>query len=156
MPTRIIDVGDPANGKAIRLIYTQGMREQYIALSYCWGVIASDILTLNAKTHQSMTYAIRESDLSKTHKEVLQLARAFGIRYVWIDALCIIQGDADDWERESKTMADVYGNATLTVIAGRSADSRKGFITNNLASKGALFTLHASHRRIEELRDING
>jgi len=72
------------------------------------------------------------SRLARTHREVISLVRALGFRYLWIDALCIIQGDAADWERESKTMARVYGNAALTVIAGRSAGSKDGFVTNEL------------------------
>ncbi|KAL6405858.1 putative heterokaryon incompatibility protein [Ilyonectria robusta] len=77
---------------------------------------------------------IVESHLATAHQEVISLTRTLGMQYVWIDALCIIQGDVADWERESRTMAQVYGNANLTVIAGRSADSRKSFIPNNLAS----------------------
>jgi hypothetical protein len=107
------------------------MREKYIALPYCWVTDTSDILTLNVDTYAAMTRKINDSDLAKTHQEVISLARALNIRYACVDAICIIQGDAADWEREPKTMAQVYGYATLTVIAGRSADSRKGFITNN-------------------------
>ncbi|KAH8706190.1 heterokaryon incompatibility protein-domain-containing protein [Ilyonectria robusta] len=134
MPTRIIDVGDSANGKPVRLVSTQGIRNKYVALSYCWGVIATDILTLTSNTYDSMMKGIVESQLATAHQEVISLTRTLGMQYVWIDALCIIQGDVADWERESRTMAQVYGNATLTVIAGRSADSRKSFVPNNLAS----------------------
>lgn len=135
MPTRVIDVDNhDAINPEVRLISSQGIHEKYIALSYCWGATAKDILTLDAATYDAMRKRILESDLAKTHQEVIQIARALRIRYVWIDALCIIQGDAEDWERESVSMASVYGNATLTIVAGRSSDSRKGFITNNLGS----------------------
>ncbi|CAH0040728.1 unnamed protein product [Clonostachys rhizophaga] len=136
MPTRVLDVGDSVNRKPISLVHTQRVCDDYIALSYCWGEVGNDILTLTTATYGAMRGGIAESALSKTHQEVISLARTLGIRYVWVDALCIIQGDAEDWERESKTMAQVYGNATLVIIAGRSADSRRGFITNNLASNG--------------------
>lgn len=138
MPTRVVDVGGMPSGRTpsthVRLISTNGIQDPYIALSYCWGVDTSGVFTLNAETYSLMTgkNGIPHSKLAKTHREVISLVRALGFRYLWIDALCIIQADAADWERESKTMARVYGNAALTVIAGRSAGSKDGFITNEL------------------------
>ncbi|KND86481.1 hypothetical protein TOPH_08877 [Tolypocladium ophioglossoides CBS 100239] len=134
MPTRVIDVGGPAARSALRLVSSKGICEPYIALSYCWGVTADEILTLTAMTFASMTQGIRESALAKTHRDTVSLAQALGIRYIWVDALCIIQGDEADWERESRNMAQVYGNATLTVVAGRSADARNGYMDNTLDS----------------------
>ncbi|KAK0642998.1 heterokaryon incompatibility protein-domain-containing protein [Cercophora newfieldiana] len=137
MPTRVIDVGESGTLERtphVRLVSTQGMSERYIALSYCWGPDTSDIFTLNTSTHAAMTstQGVQVSTLARTHREIIDLARALGIRYVWVDALCIIQGDAADWEKESKTMARVYGNSTLTIIAGRSPSSKSGFLTNDL------------------------
>lgn len=45
------------------------------------------------------------------------LALALGIKYVWIDTLCIIQDDADDWDREGVKMASYYQQAWVTVAA---------------------------------------
>lgn len=136
MPTRIIDVGDTKNEPTfVRLVSTKGKREKYIALSYCWGSDTAGILTLNPNTYTTITQGIKIFELAKTHREVVFLAHAIGIRYIWIDALCIIQGDIADWERESRTMARVYGNAVLTVIAGRSAGTKEGFITNELSGQ---------------------
>ncbi|KAK4206706.1 heterokaryon incompatibility protein-domain-containing protein [Rhypophila decipiens] len=139
MPTRVIDVEFDFN--RVRLITTEGIQEPepYIALSYCWGVDTSGLFTLNKQTFAAMTdgHGLPDSKLAKTHREVISLVRALGHRYLWIDALCIIQGDAEDWEKESKTMARVYGNAALTVIAGRSASTKDGFITNDLGKDKA-------------------
>lgn len=133
MPTRVIDVGEPQEGRLPRLIITRGLREKYLALSYCWGP-SPGIFTLDEHTIAGMLKAINEADLARTHREALGLARSLGIRFVWIDALCIIQGNAADWEYESRHMARVYGNAELTVIAGRASDARDGFIINDLRS----------------------
>lgn len=130
MPTRVIDVGDPKQERPPRLVITRGLRERYLALSYCWGP-AADTFTLRSDTMEDMLKAINEVNLAPTHREVVELARSLGVRFVWIDALCIIQGDNVDWEYESKRMAQVYGNAELTIIAGRSADVRAGFISNH-------------------------
>ncbi|VTT72165.1 unnamed protein product [Fusarium fujikuroi] len=130
MPTRVIDVGNAKQGDLPRLIVTgQSMKEKYLALSYCWGP-GKDTFTLNHKTMEGMLKSIDESRLVAAHGDTIALARQLGIRYIWIDALCIIQGDKDDWERESKLMAKVYGHATLTITAGRSGDARNSFIAN--------------------------
>ncbi|CAG7562545.1 unnamed protein product [Fusarium equiseti] len=128
MPTRVIDIdneGDPP-----RLVITgPDMKENYVALSYCWGP-ATDTFTLNCHTMKEMLDGIDGSRLVAAHRDTIALSRQLGIRYIWIDALCIVQGDKQDWERESKLMARVYGNATLTITAGRSGDARNSFIAN--------------------------
>ncbi|KLO95494.1 tol protein [Fusarium fujikuroi] len=130
MPTRVIDVGNAKQGDLPRLVVTgQSMKEKYLALSYCWGP-GTDTFTLNHRTMEGMLKGIDESRLVAAHRDTIALARQLGIRYIWIDALCIIQGDKDDWERESKLMAKVYGHATLTITAGRSGDARNSFIAN--------------------------
>ncbi|KAF5547940.1 hypothetical protein FPHYL_10065, partial [Fusarium phyllophilum] len=130
MPTRVIDVGNGKQGDQLRLVVTdQSMKGNYLALSYCWG-LGTDTFTLNHKTMEGMLRGIDESRLVAAHRDTITLACQLGIRYIWIDALCIIQGDKDDWERESKLMAKVYGHATLTITAGRSGDARNSFIAN--------------------------
>ncbi|KAJ4110290.1 hypothetical protein NW768_012050 [Fusarium equiseti] len=128
MPTRVIDIGN--EGDRPRLVVTgPDMDEKYIALSYCWGP-ATDTFTLNHHTMTEMLNGIDESRLVAAHRDTIAISRQLGVRYIWIDALCIIQGDKQDWERESKLMARVYGNATLTITAGRSSDARNSFIGN--------------------------
>lgn len=45
---------------------------------------------------------------------------------MWIDSLCIIQQDADDWARESTKMCDVYENAHVTIAASSALNSTQG------------------------------
>ncbi|KAK2014317.1 heterokaryon incompatibility protein [Colletotrichum eremochloae] len=132
MPTRVIAVGQASQKP--QLIVTNGLQESYLALSYCWGP-GRDTFKLTHETKDELFGGVTEEKLTKTHQESIHFARSLGIEYVWIDALCIIQGDADDWAFESQRMAQVYGNAALTIIAGRSNDARDGFLTNRLAQK---------------------
>ncbi|KAJ4174180.1 hypothetical protein NW754_004595 [Fusarium falciforme] len=135
MPTRLINVGNPQKGQAPRLVITTPtMQEKYLALSYCWGP-ATDTFTLNGSTMEGMLIGIDESRVVAAHRDTFVLARTLGIQFVWIDALCIIQGNTKDWEHESKLMAKVYGNAFLTVIAARSSDARNSFILNHLQQR---------------------
>ncbi|KAL6923019.1 hypothetical protein FSST1_000293 [Fusarium sambucinum] len=128
MPTRVIDVGSQVQRPRL-VITSYSMKESYLALSYCWGP-ATDTFTLNRDTMDEMSKGVDESRLVAAHRDTIALSRQLGIQYIWIDALCIIQGDKDDWECESMLMARVYGNATLTITAGRSDDARNSFIAN--------------------------
>ncbi|KAF4492955.1 hypothetical protein CGGC5_v002651 [Colletotrichum fructicola Nara gc5] len=110
-----------------RLRVTNGLCEPYMALSYCWGP-STDTVKLTHKTYDDFVIELPEQHLTKTHQEIIQFARALGFQYLWVDALCIIQGDEDDWAFESRRMEQVYGNASLTVVAARSPDARLGFI----------------------------
>lgn len=55
--------------------------------------------------------------MPKTFQDAVQVARQISVRYLWIDGLCIIQGDAEDWTRESKRMGSVYQMACLVISA---------------------------------------
>jgi hypothetical protein len=53
------------------------------------------------------------------------LARALEIDYVWIDNVCIIQDDDNDWIMESSKMAAIYANSYLNILIV-SADAGSG------------------------------
>jgi hypothetical protein len=55
----------------------------------------------------------------------MQVVRRLGVRYLWIDSLCIIQDD-EDWAREASYMYDVYSNSYLTISATSANDSSYG------------------------------
>ncbi|KAI0438505.1 heterokaryon incompatibility protein-domain-containing protein [Xylaria telfairii] len=133
LPTRVIDLGDPDNKSRPKLLITNGLEGRYVALSYCWGTGRGiHKLKLRTETLQAFQVGIDEGLMTRAHREGLQITRELGYRYIWIDALCIIQGsDAlsrEDWAREAIRIPQVYGNAELTIVAGRSEDSRHGFI----------------------------
>lgn len=131
MPTRVIALGHAS--KKTQLLVTDGQRELYIALSYCWGRGAVESLMLREENIELMQQEIDETRLVKTYREAFQVARDLGFWYIWIDALCIIQGNKEDWENESRKMGEVYGNAALTIIAARSGDSKDGFLKNDFS-----------------------
>jgi hypothetical protein len=54
-----------------------------------------------------------------------------GLRYIWIDSLCIIQDDQEDLSREIASMADTYQGASVTISAASSASVNDGFISNH-------------------------
>ncbi|KAJ4377204.1 hypothetical protein N0V83_000027 [Neocucurbitaria cava] len=77
----------------------------------------------NLRTRQD---GISLGSLPKTFKEAIICCRKLGLPYLWIDSLCIVQDDKDDWERESGHMDSIYYNSTLTLAATNSPDSSGG------------------------------
>ncbi|KAK5652331.1 hypothetical protein OQA88_10523, partial [Cercophora sp. LCS_1] len=85
------------------------------------------------KTTKENISALREaipvSQLPQTFLDAVLVTRSLGIGYLWIDSLCIVQDDMDDWEQESGRMASVYQNAVITLAATHSSDSTGGLFT---------------------------
>ncbi|EON61245.1 hypothetical protein W97_00458 [Coniosporium apollinis CBS 100218] len=53
------------------------------------------------------------------------------MKYLWIDSLCIIQDDEDDWRHEASLMANIYENAVLTLGATASASDAEGLFRSS-------------------------
>ncbi|KAI1734706.1 heterokaryon incompatibility protein-domain-containing protein [Xylaria scruposa] len=92
-------------------------------------------------TRDNYKYMEQGFDLEKcpaTFRDAIKITRILGIRYLWIDSLCIIQNDIDDWQRESSRMKDVYQNAYLTIAAVSAADDTEGFLGHRPAALASL------------------
>ncbi|KAL2367693.1 hypothetical protein RJZ57_007938 [Blastomyces gilchristii] len=123
LPTRVVDVGLDEN--SVKLIEPKGtIRAKYICLSHCWGL--AQIITTTKSTLAEHKRRIPWACLSKTFRDAIALTRALGIKYIWIDSLCIIQDDARDWDVESANMAAIYTNGHLTIAATMSANGAGG------------------------------
>lgn len=51
-----------------------------------------------------------------------------GIRYLWIDALCILQDDQDDWLKQSSQMGSIFKNSLLTIAIHSAKNSSESFL----------------------------
>ncbi|KAI8633541.1 HET-domain-containing protein [Xylariaceae sp. FL1651] len=141
LPTRVIDVG-PANGsQAPRLVSGEGIKAEYIALSHCWG--GQIVPVLNASTLGPFRSAIPMTELPANFRDAIVITQNLGIRYLWIDSLCILQDSKEDWEKESRKMGDVYRNATLTISASASPGSKHGIFGSAQAHSPASPAGHA-------------
>ena len=77
------------------------------------------------------------SELPKTFKDAILVTRELGIEYLWIDSLCIIQWNVEDWKREAGRMEDVFASAYCTIAATSAADSTVGFLARNTSTEYA-------------------
>ena len=69
---------------------------------------------------------IDEDTLPLTFREAISITRKLGVRYLWIDALCIIQDSVADWLTESSQMRNVYHRTYLNLAASASTDGSGG------------------------------
>ncbi|KAI0469250.1 hypothetical protein F4859DRAFT_487482 [Xylaria cf. heliscus] len=141
MPSRVIDVGE-GDTPCLQLINPPAnMKAKYVALSHCWGQatqqpthpmeVKEDLDRLTTKENvAALMKGITLSRLPRTFQDAVRTTRSLGLRYLWIDSLCIIQDDEEDWRRESKRMGDVYSSAYVTIAACSSRSSSDGFLVD--------------------------
>lgn len=118
LPTGLINIGTSEESPSLRIVPTAQIKSRnipYIALSYCWG--GDQELKLTSNTFKLLRTGFGSGLLPKTIRDAVSIAKWFEIKYLWVDALCIIQDDATDWAQEAKTMDQVYRGAFWTIAA---------------------------------------
>ncbi|RDW68597.1 hypothetical protein BP5796_09254 [Coleophoma crateriformis] len=127
-PTRLLDLrSQPEHGWSILLVDSislNGQTSRYATLSHCWGT--AEVIQTTKSTLARRQFCIQWSELPRTFQEVITIVRALGVRYLWIDSLCIIQDDKLDWKRESARMASIYSNSFINIAATGASDSSSG------------------------------
>jgi Heterokaryon incompatibility protein (HET) len=126
LPKRVLDIGPEGKSQEVKLFTSHGHEAHYTALSYCWGGPQPITLTLNTIEAKKQGMAINE--LPKTAQDAIKVTRELGIRYLWIDALCIIQDSDSDKAEEIAKMDQIYSNAFVTICAANVADCRQSFL----------------------------
>ncbi|PYH48356.1 HET domain-containing protein [Aspergillus saccharolyticus JOP 1030-1] len=124
LPTRVIDCQDPTRP---RLWHSGGKVAPYIALSYVWGE-AQPYCTVKKNLNCYSASGIDATTLGQTIRDAIQVTASIGIRYLWIDALCIIQDSKTDKIRKLTRMGSIYRHAYLTLIASSAHTVSAGFL----------------------------
>lgn len=88
LPRRVIDV---TPGRLRLVVPRVGKRAHWVALSHCWG--QSSTFKTTSNTLESHKRRLDWEELPKTFRDAICVTRALGVRYLWIDSLCIIQDD---------------------------------------------------------------
>ncbi|KAJ8118413.1 hypothetical protein OPT61_g614 [Boeremia exigua] len=128
LPVRLVDLLHfSQDDRRLRLYITRpGERNRYAALSYCWGY-SQPVITTNRNLFQHLR-KIQYKRLPQTLQDAVHTAKAIGLRFLWIDALCIIQDSESDKRAEIAKMAQIYQNAYLTIVAACTTSSAEGFL----------------------------
>ncbi|KAJ0314894.1 hypothetical protein Brms1b_006428 [Colletotrichum noveboracense] len=134
-PTRLLDLSAPdLDLDTLRLIVASDealeCKQRYTTLSHCWG--SAQFVQLKKSTYEDFRKRIQLSNLPKTFREAVEVTRGLGIRYLWIDSLCILQDrdDLSDWLVEAALMHKVYSHSYCNISAAGSQDSSKGLFFN--------------------------
>ncbi|KAE8347136.1 heterokaryon incompatibility protein-domain-containing protein [Aspergillus arachidicola] len=98
---------------------------RYICLSYCWGAEGSPV-QLKKATLSRFQQHIERKTLPLTFQHAIHVTRQLGVKYLWIDSLCIVQDDSEDWREQCPRMAEIYHNAYITLAASAAPNPRAG------------------------------
>lgn len=138
-PSRIIDVGkikvnevgvgevDAGKWPCVKLRNTRDLElKDYVALSYCWG--GEQPMKLLSTNRAKYEDCVLLAELPKTLQDAVECTRALGYRYLWVDALCIMQDVQSEKLKEIGNMASIYRNAAVTIIAAVARSVNEGYL----------------------------
>jgi hypothetical protein len=137
LPTRYLEISrgkDSASDQfllQLALREGRGQRGSYVALSHRWTEASKDAMTNKENYLCRMGYCAHHRPcptwghgaLTGLFGKASQLALDLGIDKIWIDSICIIQDDPEDWKSESVKMAQYYQYAWITISATQTTAS---------------------------------
>ena len=139
-PTRLIDVGTLGNPK-LRLVVprtdfkihgqgNEGIREnRWITLSHAWGDLSNEnVFWTSRQNIDFLREGIPFEQLPATFQDAVTTTRALNVRYLWIDAICIVYGQSGDFNEEAKRMEGVFSGAHCVIAASRATSQADGFL----------------------------
>ncbi|KAH8647209.1 heterokaryon incompatibility protein-domain-containing protein [Xylariales sp. PMI_506] len=160
-PTRLLDVEADQGRVYLRLKEDVVKDACYVTLSHCWGVSseAPGYRLFQTDTAGAERPGISLSDaqkgidinlLPRTFRDAIHITQRMGIRYLWIDSLCILQDSSEDWEAEAQVMHLVYMGSYLTIAADGSSDSEGGiYKTRNPSAAKPVIVSPQWNRRVQ-------
>ncbi|KAH8682830.1 heterokaryon incompatibility protein-domain-containing protein [Tricladium varicosporioides] len=125
-PTRLIDVRTPTGDP--RLVVSADMNGlsavPYVCLSHLWD--AGSVFPLTTANEDDLRQQIPFADLSPTFQDAIRFTRRLGVRFLWIDSLCILQDSISDWRIESALMDKVYEYSICNIAATAASENSGG------------------------------
>lgn len=104
---------------------------RYAALSYVWGDIPGSLMTTTRNLERlfipgSLELPETNSRIPKTILDAIAFTKMMGLRYLWVDRLCIVQDNIRHFNVQLQRMAAIYANACFTIIAASGEDANYG------------------------------
>lgn len=99
---------------------------RYLALSHPWGRPPHFCTFRNNLS--AYKRSIDFDQLPATFKDAVTVTRELGIRYLWIDSICIIQGADGDFSQQAQRMEDVFSQAYCVLAASSATGQGDGFL----------------------------
>jgi hypothetical protein len=142
----------------VRVIHPVREVGRYACLSHCWG--NNKTYRLTSETYSKYTIGVPVDDLPRTYRDAISVCRYLGLRYLWIDSLCILQDSKADWQAESPKMIKYYGQCHVCIAATNVSgpdsgleitDRPAGFHATGVDHEGAPYDLVAYPSHLAEL-----
>ncbi|KAK8112923.1 HET-domain-containing protein [Apiospora sp. TS-2023a] len=142
---------------------TPAQNGEYVALSHPWGdtTLYPPFCTWRTDIHQdghnveSFKQAIPFDDMPATFRHAVAVTRALGVRYIWIDSICIIQGEDGDFNDEASRMEDVFSGAYCVLAASRAEGMHDGFLGERHHRSFVTFARSADEKPISVCEPID-
>ncbi|KAK0745512.1 heterokaryon incompatibility protein-domain-containing protein, partial [Schizothecium vesticola] len=129
LPRRVIGISADEPTPCCLYQSQDGERAEYATLSYCWGTGAQQLTTTSSNLTDHLTAL--PSGLGRTILDAIHVCRKIGMRFLWVDALCIIQDDDDDKIDQIARMGSIYKCSTLTIVAACAEKVTDGFLRSD-------------------------
>ncbi|EPE36495.1 hypothetical protein GLAREA_08658 [Glarea lozoyensis ATCC 20868] len=142
LPKRLINV-EPAVPRLVMCQELSKPSPKYATLSYCWG---QSKFGATKESINSLHQGIPMDSIPSTLQDAILTTRMLGLRYLWIDSLCIVQDDELEWNIEASNMKNTYAGSSLTIAATDAIDSSEGFLNVHLHDEKALTTSETVHQ----------
>lgn len=131
MPKRLIEIldepGDLPSSHKVRLA-TNPPPALYAVLSYCWGGDQPGKTAKKDDLLQKYEQEIPLKVLPRTIRDALVVTRRINLKFLWVDAMCIVQDDKDDVAEQITQMHHIYRGAMVTISVTDAATSSEGFL----------------------------
>lgn len=160
------------NLTSLRVIDTEELRVRevdtpcrYACLSYVWGKGSQTQYNNATREDLEAPNGLQVLNLPQTIEDAIKVTTEAGLRYLWVDALCILQDDPDDKAKIISKMGPIYGGATLTIIASANTDPHEGLpgmgaahrpVAQDTASLQGMTLAVGLHDPRQPIADIDG
>ncbi|KAI3572035.1 heterokaryon incompatibility protein-domain-containing protein [Fusarium oxysporum f. sp. albedinis] len=148
MPKRLLNVGQLGDPFIGLLEASDDARVSFAIGSYVWGSGLKEDAIKQAQTTKEnigcrMTSGIEVTGLPKSIQDLVEVTRQIGLRYLWLDAFCIVQDDDDDRDHQFNSIAEFYKQADILISAASASDCGEGFLQSRTVDRcyGSIFEL---------------
>lgn len=112
---RLIKCFAPTPDPKIRLEAFHNQPPPYITLSHRWS--REQPWKTTRKNFDQSLRGIPYDQLPKTVRDAIVVAGELGIQHLWLDSICIIQNDSEDWTQQSSQMGLIFARSFCTLAA---------------------------------------
>jgi hypothetical protein len=164
-PSRLLELGQQLTN--VRLIEVDTLFPhfpEYVTHLYCWGIDTSKQLKTtrsNLEVHKSR---INWELIPPVVQDAIMVVKWVGQRFVWVDALCIVQDSPENKSKEISKMDSIYAYSLFAIAATKSAGVKEGFLSMEANGRGQMSGitdwfeynqgLHAKHEVTDSISPI--